>query len=877
MGFDVENFGIGLLAGWGSAYAIYRARRHIGHIIRWTRHGASDAQRYATQNAESRYVKDLIRRAERMHLAGEIANLSDLLIEPRFIAPRPPRASDDDDESRDVFDTVPLIHDHPYLHAPYHIDTLSIDDLAIGDHALALLGEPGSGRTTALLAIALYCLNHVQFKPPIDKVQQKLDAEDARLSEKERATRIRERITMQQRARERLASERGDEHSAADDDRAAELPLLFRLMPVYVHMADIPLMSDEFGPEVDPAEPLVRGVQFRAGRVTAKTIPRNLYRRLNKGGVLLLIDGFDDLPATDQPVYAGWLKALIAQYGQNFFIVSGPASGYAPLVHAGLTPVYLRPWSDQDSARAAGYWANIWQKLVDKRRKDAKAPDDAQVRRASQGNRGLSAFEITLKLWATYAEDATVPGPDGWLRAFFARQLGHTEVEERWDALSRIAALQIERGYISKDELERSGIQDSPATAGDEDTGSGDRTRGPVAIRSKLLESLRQAGLLVRYSGDRYQFRHPLLAAYLAGQTLHGDTAALEARALDNAWSRAIGYAALATPIDVAVRKRLAAQNDFLRENLLVTARWLAYANPDVPWRAQVLKQLGNLMVATSQFPLVRERAAAALLTTRDATVIHIFRRAVRNANPHVRRLACIGLGALGQPEGVRDLTALVTDHDPQVQIAASIGLSAIPTEEAIEALLISLTEGSEQVRQAAAIAFAAMPEEGYPILHEAIADQDMMIRRAAIFGLRRIRTTWALIDIYRAFLEDEQWYVRSAAQQAFQESQFGRDRAFSALRPNPAEMTWLEEWAGSKGESVPQGDGALQLLVRALQDAEPEVRALAALALGSLGIWETMKPLYGALRDRHEEVRAAAYRALGSLQQQLGSPLPAP
>ena len=76
--------------------------------------------------------------------------------------------------------------------------------------------------------------------------------------------------------------------------------------------------------------------------------------------------------------------------------------------------------------------------------------------------------------------------------------------------------------------------------------------------------------------------------------------------------------------------------------------------------------------------------------------------------------------------------------------------------------------------------AFADMPEEGYPTLYDAVTEEDFMLRRAAIFGLRRTRTTWALVAIYRAFLEDEQWYVRSAAQQAFQEMYKAQEHARS-------------------------------------------------------------------------------------------------
>ncbi|MBE2267306.1 MAG: HEAT repeat domain-containing protein, partial [Anaerolinea sp.] len=147
--------------------------------------------------------------------------------------------------------------------------------------------------------------------------------------------------------------------------------------------------------------------------------------------------------------------------------------------------------------------------------------------------------------------------------------------------------------------------------------------------------------------------------------------------------------------------------------------------------------------------------------------------------------------------------------------------------------------------------------------------------RRAAIFGLRRIRTTWALISIYRAFLEDEQWYVRSAAQEAFQEIQYGTVTNPTAPYPAPQAITWLQEWAAQRGEQIPTPEGAIQMLLRALQEGEVGVRVLAATALGQLGLVNNIKALYNALRDGREEVRAAAHHALADMQMRLGEKLP--
>ncbi len=160
-------------------------------------------------------------------------------------------------------------------------------------------------------------------------------------------------------------------------------------------------------------------------------------------------------------------------------------------------------------------------------------------------------------------------------------------------------------------------------------------------------------------------------------------------------------------------------------------------------------------------------------------------------------------------------------------------------------------------------------------MIYEGANSDDMLLRRASIFGLRRIRTTWALIAIYRAFLEDEQWYVRSAAQEAFQEIQYGKVTNPTVGYPKPETIEWLQDWAAEKGEQIQTSDAAIQMLLRALQEGEPGIKQLAALDLGQLGLVTNIKSLYVALRDGRDEVRAAAHRSLAYLQQMLGEKLP--
>lgn len=909
MGFDVENFGLGLLAGWGTAYGVYRVRNQIRGAITSVRRGAATAQTSAAQSADSRYVNDMTERAQTTHLGGMNIPLTQVIVEPRFIPTPELAAPPDEDTIFDIFRVIPEVHDHPFMQAPYNVETLSLDELALGSRRLALLGLPGSGRTTALHTLVLHSLGNVRFTPPADKIQTKLDNEEAGMSEKDRAVRVKERVLMEQRAREQLANEKGIAFDAqADEVARAAIPLFKRLMPVYVHLADVITPSNEYGPEVDPAEPLVRAVQYGVKRVTASTIPRNLYKRLNKGDVLILIDGYDDLPISERPQALSWLNAFMTQYGSNFFIVAGPAIGYGPLARLGLTPVFIRPWNDLDTDRTVESWAAAWGGMSKKRR-SGKRPDTDAITRARKNNRALLPIEVTQKVWSNFSENVDVAGMEGWIRTSISRLLPTDQtLTTALPRLTALAALQMDEGYITSARLQALSIggETAPALAEVEEEEpdiaealrteqSGEkRKRGKKekasgadndtadsemsTAQGRLLAGLRKSGLLVRYRGDRYQFRHPLIGAYLASLSLkNARPEDLRAKSNLASWTQAIAYAAMHTRVDSIVDARLGTRGDVLNNHLIGMARWLAYAPPDAEWRGDVLRELGNLLIAPNQYPLIRERAAAALLDTRDRNALLVYRRAIRNSNPLIRRLGCLGMGALGDDESIRELRSLLQDQSAEVQLTAGMALGAISTDEALEAMVVAFTDGSEQLQQAMAEAFAALPDEGYPILFDAISHPDMSLRRAAIFGLRRIRTTWALIAIYRAFLEDEQWYVRSAAQEAFEQIQYGRTDPLTNPYPAVDSLPWLQDWAASRGENIPAGENATNVLLKALQEGEPAIRALAAANLGQLGQASTAKALYSALRDKQDDVRIAAHIGLASLQQMIGQPLPAP
>ncbi|MDQ7034128.1 MAG: HEAT repeat domain-containing protein [Anaerolineae bacterium] len=401
--------------------------------------------------------------------------------------------------------------------------------------------------------------------------------------------------------------------------------------------------------------------------------------------------------------------------------------------------------------------------------------------------------------------------------------------------------------------------------------------------QSTLLKTLVEAGLLVQYRGGRYQFRHAFTTAYLAACFVEdADEFTLLNKQANPDWEHAICYLAQMRDIDGLVAQQLSHNDmDVLYENILTLTRWLRFAGTDVKWRNNLFRYLGNLMVAANQFTLVRERIAAALLGMRDDGALVIFRKSMGHPNPEIRKLGCLGVGVLQDEAAIDPLvTHALQDDNLDVQTAAALALSAIGTQEA----LIALTEVFEesevrQVQRAIAESLAANREEGYLTLFEAVKSKEMMVRRSTVFGLGRVRADWALITLNDIFLEDNEFYVRLAAENVFSDIYAASLKGIH-IYPDIEEAPWLHQWiqeqieAGILSYDTPPNTF---LDVAFTHEEDPFIRALAIATIGQLGLTNKIGGLYVGLSDRSEIIRDESYRALGEFQQRFGKPFPAP
>ncbi len=183
----------------------------------------------------------------------------------------------------------------------------------------------------------------------------------------------------------------------------------------------------------------------------------------------------------------------------------------------------------------------------------------------------------------------------------------------------------------------------------------------------------------------------------------------------------------------------------------------------------------------------------------------------------------------------------------------------------ALEALAQGLLVGDDSLRRACAEALARNEEEGHPVLKEALQHENIDVRRAAVFGVATIASPWAVETLNQIQHAEIQWIVRSAAQDMLARLKDTEARAPRAYPPIEAQG-WLIAWAAQNGLGVPPGQGALDILRRALHEGDELTQVAAAEAYGRLGDPALTPELYALLRGPNPLLADAAFHALAAI-----------
>jgi HEAT repeat protein len=812
--FDRISFWLGFLAATLFWWLFLRLRPAMVKIL----HRVADAIRASRLDAatglETRLCNEMLRQVQGNHFAAPLFSLDELLIPPRLLAPPPPAILGDVPFIEEIsLQAIPLSPGRPEIASQYGAPTLTLAEALSKGRNVVIIGQAGSGKSVAIGDLVI-----------------------------------------QAARREALP---GDLHGR---------------IPLLLHVVDIapflPIYQEALGQAVESGiinpnsalEILSNAVAARLPAISARRISLYLRQAVFSGRIILLIDGMDELADFAFNHITHYLHSLTAGFPALRIAVAASDTFLGRLVKLGFVPFPLARWTRAQQREFIQKWSRLWTTYIQTTDTSRSTADPLILNAWVESKASmLTPLELTLKLWAAYAGDSLGPGPVEAIEAYLRRQLFTPE-----DPLNQSARSALEAFAMLALVVEQPVLNPKDATS----------LAAAEAIEPELLQALplkQGIGILQTFSGGRVGFTHPILLSYLSA-------CGMEARMLfpqalqrlkwphPSSWSTrddALCFlAALLDPDPGVFQSTLEASRPPLHRTTLQVGKWLRYAPEGAGWRPVVMRRLAGLLQDES-LPLgLRCSALTDIVLSGTSGLTTMLHQFSRSQNPAQRQLAALGFGMLPEINEIEDLKTLFADPIPNVFRAACLALASIGNHITLEILAEGLLQGEEELRRAAAEALAIDPEEGHPTLREGAALDDLLVRRAVVFGLQRIRQPWSQLILESIATQDSQWVVKNAASQALE--QLSRpDPRVPAPQPPLQDIPWLLAFASKKGIGFSSSRAAFEMLVQCMAEGSQEEKLAALQLCASLTDKYFIPSIYQLYHGQPGELVEGAYQAL--------------
>ncbi|MGQ9728627.1 MAG: HEAT repeat domain-containing protein [Candidatus Fervidibacter sp.] len=260
--------------------------------------------------------------------------------------------------------------------------------------------------------------------------------------------------------------------------------------------------------------------------------------------------------------------------------------------------------------------------------------------------------------------------------------------------------------------------------------------------------------------------------------------------------------------------------------------------------------------------PEVRSACAYALGNIKAKFAIGPLQEVMGNEREEmpVRLAAAVALGQMGNEQGIKFLIDQLKSSDEKIRASAVEALRMIG--KPATRLLVEAAKSKDPLQRWGAV--AALGETGdpkaVPILLKALRDEDENVRAVAAASLGKLRYTRAAPQLVNA-LADKSKRVQAHAEWALENI---GERAIPAIMEG-AKRTAIRLRAFRLLGRLKARE-AVPLLIAGLKNPKPEVRTIAAWALGEIGDQRAVSALQRLLGDKDAEVRREAVVALGKL-----------
>ena len=790
---DRVSFWLGFLAASLFWWAFSYLRPLIPVFLARMRKTASSLNVRNLAGAEDHLRHEVLLHAQQSHLASHLFSLDEVLVSPRLIVPPfYPTPGTEAPSTSIAADTLPYLPEWPELTSAFAIPTISpLEALQYGSH-LAIIGQPGAGKSVVLACLA----SQLARSEHIDGTEENLQS----------------------------------------------------ILPLYLHIDDLNLQQVT---ENDPFQPVLKAVTGQVNLMYQAQVRRFLQIsvRDNQRKMVLLLDGLDELPQGELDNVSSYLRNLTEKMPRLQIVTTLSPDFTGDLFHMGFNPLSIACWRDEQVQEFFNRFANLWtQQLLPeiKRSFPTDEVDPLLIQSWLGADRTYETpLQLTLKIWAALAGDLNGLDFLQLVESYLLRFLPSETLLTDLSTAAHNCILQ-QRQWVDLDDIESilSARQPPADKAEDSSVPSHDETTGINQLQKKgkemivsqgeqIISALISGGILVQQQNRRLRFSSPIFTGYLASlQTTPEEAQSLLERLNWTTARQTLRFLAACTPSAPWITDLISSAEPPLFQNWFSAVRWLADTPPNSDLRIHLRDTFARQIQNDNLCLSVLARFAAAFVTSREAAAPRLFRGLLSSGSEKQRRIGALGAGALGSPSLLPDLLNLLIDPSLDVQNTACLAIGALPGDMPRNALIDILSHADENLRQIAAEVFVTHDDVGRDAVVKALTSSDLLTRRAAVLSLFQVRGEWARGFLDKIAIEDSQWVVRNAAAQGLEEIKKLPAPGLSPL-PIESESPWLLAYAGKLGLGIRPGEPATDVLLNALKlgEADQQLASLSYLS----------------------------------------------
>lgn len=626
-------------------------------------------------------------------------------------------------------------------------------------------------------------------------------------------------------------------------------------LPIFLHARDIiETLSIN-----DPNQALIKILGEYYQDLKLDKIRQMLDTAFQSNEIILLIDGIDELPRNFIKECYSFIQKLRTSRNSRFkLVITAPLDYLDGFILDNVSPMALGLWNQNKIKDFIDLLVSNYLN-IQKTGKDDTAKDLLISSLKSWLINGINQrtpLEITIQLITILSGVETGKSSFEIMKSFIEFLIPNKTMRNSLEVLA-YQTLISENPIINKYEMNHYApelVASDPNSFGSVET-----------IDPKKALSLKSHGIFLEETiNGNTIFAHPLYLGFLASNAVirNGQYQSIFDQKEWAGKETALGYLTHVIDISQYIDYHDIDNDSPLHTKLFNTAQWLRESKSTSIWRPQILKRLAQILNTESLPTTIRGKALAALCCSNDKGIPNMLRGYLQSGYPAIRLLAALGCGFLQDVKSINDLADLLADQNSPVRTAACMALFAMNREDTLEFIVKILMQADENLRRTSAEVLTLEIPEGHSVLADGISHQDILVRRAVVFGLGLLRNKWAYEQLQQMQIQEGQWVVRTAATQALEQAE-GLDPCIPSRLVAPQNCSWLIHAASNTGEGISPGIPPIPLLLKLLDNGTNEEK-LGSLDYLSGNITESViARIYDVMFNNEDLVREAAYYSL--------------